>query len=256
MNRLTQTAFVLLATSALFACGPRQEASENATDMQADAGGNMAAADPSNPFVDAEMRMNDKMMAALGSDVGQNWAVKMIEHHQGAVDMSRIVLEHNPTAEVAKMARGGIDKQAKDISSIKVLVKAGAPDQASAELYRPAMMDMHGQMMAAKGTDVSDTFLRKMLAHHEGAVAMSDVALKKGVTGPMRAQIVRTRAENAKDAAMVESMLGGKSTMAENGSSTVAAGDAKPTPTTVSSGMPVPGTNTVEHVVVNEDRPE
>jgi len=249
MNRLTHTALVLLATGSLVACGPSQEANQAAADDNAEATGSIAA----NPFAAAEKQMSAKMMAAVGSDVGQNWAVKMIEHHQGAIDMSRIMLEHDPTADVAKMARDGIGKQARDIDAIKALLKGGAPDQASAELFRPAMMDMDRHMMAAKGADVSDTFLRKMLEHHKGAVAMSDVALNNGVTGAMRAQIEKTRAENAREAAMVEGMLGGRSMTKANSSSATAAGADQPASTIVSSGMPVPGTNTPEHVVVNED---
>ncbi len=51
--------------------------------------------------------------------------------------------------------------------------------------------------MAATGADLSETYLRKMLAHHQGAVAMSDIALANGATGAVRAQIEKTRAESA-----------------------------------------------------------
>lgn len=188
-----------------------------ACSARTDTGNNSAAANAatteatsSNPFADAEQKMNQAMMSAVGSDVGDSWAKKMIEHHQGAIDMSEIVLAQNPKADVAQMAREAIDKQKKDIADIKMLLKAGAPDQKSADLYRPAMTDMQQKMQAALGADASETYLRKMLEHHKGAVAMSDVALQNGVTGALRAQVKKTSDENQKDAEMTEAMLRGE----------------------------------------------
>ncbi|QDM41962.1 DUF305 domain-containing protein [Altererythrobacter sp. TH136] len=147
--------------------------------------------------------------------------------------MSQIMLEQNPNPDVEKMAREGIAKQQKDIEDIRKLTKDGTPDQKSADLYRPAMMDMHEKMMAAKGADASETFMRKMLEHHRGAVAMSDVALQNGVTGALRQQIQKTMDENQKEAEMVEAMLAGKShaeAMAASGAKSAAQMKAEPAP--------------------------
>ena len=215
----------------LSACGSGGEGTQN--EVAASNGMNAMAADPSNPFAQSEMQMNERMMAAVGTDAGDSWAKKMIEHHQGAIDMSRIVLEQNPSADVAMMARETIEKQQKDIGDIRKLLKDGAPNQQSAELYRPAMMQMHEKMMAAKGADVSETFMRKMLEHHKGAVAMSDVALQNGVSGALREQVQKTRDENQKDAKMIEAMLGGQSheqAMAASGAKSAEQAKAEPAP--------------------------
>lgn len=202
---------LLLGTAMSAACGGNvgdQTASNEvvvADNMPANEGMAMTG-----PFAEAEMRMNEQMMAAVGSDAGQNWLKKMIVHHQGAIDMSRVVLEQNPTADVARMARETITKQGKEIEDLRKLVQEGAPDQRSAELYRPAMMDMHDKMMAASGSNISETYMRKMLEHHRGAVAMSDVALANGVTGAIRDKVQKTRSEQQKEIAMVEAMLRGE----------------------------------------------
>lgn len=210
MNIWTRTAATLLATASLTACGSSPNAAGNTEgDVAANAAG-AGTAVATNPFVDAEKQMRDAMMAAAGSNAGQTWALKMIAHHQGAIAMSKIVLDHNPTADVAQMARDDINKQTKDAGSIRKLLNGGDTEQKSTALYRPAMMDMEKAMMAASGATVSETYLRKMLAHHKGAVAMSDAALANGVSGAMKAQIEKTKAENQKDAAMVESMLSGR----------------------------------------------
>lgn len=242
MNKMTTFTALLMATAALAACGSQADnqvaANEPAMDANMAAGNSMQM---SGPFAEAEMRMDEQMMAAVGSDVGQNWLKKMIVHHQGAIDMSRIVLDQNPTADVAKMARETIAKQGKEIEDLQKLVQEGAPDQRSAELYRPAMMDMHQKMMAASGADVSQTYMRKMLEHHKGAVAMSDVALANGVTGTLRSQIQKTRADQQKEIAMVEAMLRGEpmqSAMQQSGAKTAAQAKAEPAPADTAKAEP------------------
>lgn len=191
----------------LTACGFNEEATQNnaaANDM------NAMMADPNNPFAQSEMAMDQAINAAVGMNAADTWVRKMIEHHKGAVAMSRIALAQRPSADAAMMAQQTIDKQTKEIVDLEKLVATGNPDAASGELYRAATMQMHEAMMSAKGADISETYLRKMLAHHQGAVAMSDVALANGATGAVRAQIEKTKADQQKEVAMVEAMLRGE----------------------------------------------
>lgn len=242
---------MLLATVALAACGSNESAERNAA-AEANASADMnASSAQSNPFPDAEEKMNQAMISAVGTDVGDNWAKKMIVHHQGAIDMSEVALQQNPTPDVAEMARMTIEKNRKDIGDIQKLVKSGSPDQQSAELYRPSMMDMKQKMDAATGADVNELFMRKMLEHHRGAVAMSDVALQNGVSGALRQHVQKTRSENEKDAKMVEAMLRGETmqhAMAASGAKSAEqakaerarAGKAKAEPRTAAKTAPKP----------------
>lgn len=239
MTRISRNALAVALAGALAACGGGAENDAN----QSAAGSEEAnmAAEAFNPFADAEQRMSQAMMSEMGSDAGQNWAKKMIAHHQGAIDMSEIVLQQNPKPDVAKMAQGTIEKQRKDIEDIRKLVKEGAPDQRSAELYRPAMMDMHQKMQAATGADVSETYLRKMLEHHRGAVTMSDVALQNGVSGALREQVQKTRGENQKEAEMVEAMLRGETmqrAMEQSGTKSAEEAKAEPAPAEKAAAAP------------------
>jgi len=237
MKHPTRTTLALLGTAALAACGSNRNADQNASaEMSANAAMNASTAAAGNPYADAMMQMDQKMMAAVGVDVGDNWVRKMIEHHQGAVDMSRIVLRQNPTTEVATMAQETIDKQSREIDDLRKLIKNGAPDRKSAELFRPAMMDMTAAMSAAKGSNSSQTYLLKMLAHHHGAIAMSDIALRNGVSGAIKAQVEKTKASQEKDSAMIESMLSGKP-MDRNARDTNMSGDM--------SGMDMNGMNSM-----------
>jgi uncharacterized protein (DUF305 family) len=205
-----RTALALVLAGGLAACGGG-ESNNQAAEPTAIAEATNTSADASNPFAQSERTMNDAMMAAVGTDAGDTWAKKIVPHHQGAIDMSEIVLQQNPTADVGKMAQMTIEKQTKDIEDIRKLFKDGAPNQQTVELYRQAMMGMHQKMQAATGANASETFMRKMLEHHRGGVAMSDIALKSGVSGALREQIQKTREDQQKDAEMVEAMLQGQS---------------------------------------------
>lgn len=234
---LNITRRLLLAVSPLVlvaACsGGDNSQNMNASDVEATGDASLNSGDASDAFAGAEQKMNDAMMAAIGSDAGDNWAKKMIAHHQGAIDMSQAVLDQNPKPDVAQMARDAIAKQQKDIADIQKLLKNGAPDQKSADLYKPAMMEMQQKMQAASGADPSETFMRKMLEHHKGAVAMSDIALKNGVSGALREQVQKTRDDNKKDADMTEAMLRGESmshAMADSGAKSAEQAKKEPAP--------------------------
>ena len=204
--RVTMSALALISTLAV--CGKQDEAQAEVVSMENDM--TTMAANPNNPFAQSEMAMDKAMMAAVGVNAADSWVRKMIEHHRGAVEMSRIVLTQRPTADVAKMAQMTIEMQGKEIVDLETMVATGNPAPASAELYRSAGMQMHNAMMAASGANISETFLRKMLAHHQGALAMSDVALANGAAGAVSAQIVTTKTTQQKEVAMVEAMLRGE----------------------------------------------
>lgn len=234
MTKLTGIAALALLAS-LSACGSAdQTAEDTATD---------AAMTMDGPYAESEMVMDKAMKDAIGVDAADTWVKKMIAHHEGAIDMSRIVLGLEPTADVAKMAQMTIDKQGAEIEALKALARIGASDPASATLYDAAMTEMHSDMMAASGATPSETYLTKMLAHHRGAVAMSDIALANGASGAVRAQIEETRAEQLKEVGMVEAMLRGEpiAMQAPATSDTVpAAPIAKPAAPKAAAAKPAP----------------
>lgn len=235
MMKLTGIGALALLAS-LSACGSPEQPTEDtapAAEMTMD-----------GPYAESEMAMDKAMKAAVGVDAADSWVKKMIAHHEGAIDMSRIVLGLEPTADVAKMAQMTIENQGAEIEVLKALARDGAADPESANLYEAAMTEMHSEMMAASGATPSETYLAKMLAHHRGAVAMSDIALANGATGAVRAQIEETRAEQLKEVAMAEAMLRGEpmSAPAQSGNTATApvpsAKAAGPKPS--ASAKPVP----------------
>ena len=240
---ISRTAAIAALMLCVAACG-RSGTANNQVSAETDV--NAMQPDASNVFADAEQKMSQAMMAAIGPTAGDTWVRMMIAHHQGAIDMSRIALQQNLPADVAKMAQEIIDKQQKEVADLQKLVRQGTPDPKTMDLYHPAMQQMDDAMRNATGADIAETFMRKMLEHHKGGVALSDIALKNGVTGAVRAQVQKTRADQQKDAGMVEAMLQGKPMQQAKQEESGSKGETSAA--NASKGMPVPGTKTPEHV--------
>lgn len=214
MKKVLSTTATCTLALLLAACGGsdgEQNASNNMAMNEAASHDMNMMANADNPFHQSEMGMSERMMSAVGADVGDTWVRKMIEHHQGAIDMSRIMLEQSPPEDVAKMAQDTITKQEREIADLRKLVKDGSSNPQSAGPYKAAEKQMHDAMMAAKGSNVAEMFMRKMLEHHKGGVALSDAALSNGVTGAVRSHAQKTKDGQQKEADMVEAMLGGQS---------------------------------------------
>lgn len=70
---------------------------------------------------------NDKMHKEMGVDFSGDPDVDfvrgMIPHHQGAIDMARVVLAHGKDPELRKLAEGVITEQQKEIAFMREWLK-------------------------------------------------------------------------------------------------------------------------------------
>lgn len=84
-----------------------------------------AAAD--TPATQAYKAANDKMHKEMGisfsGDADVDFARGMIPHHQGAVDMAKVVLAHGKDPELRKLAEGVITEQQKEIAFLRDWLK-------------------------------------------------------------------------------------------------------------------------------------
>ncbi|MFY7853996.1 DUF305 domain-containing protein [Sphingomonas hominis] len=76
-----------------------------------------------NPYGQAEMDMHQKMMAARQGDAAEMWTRKMIEHHRGAIAMSRVAVREATDADTKRMAQMTITKQEKDIAELQAWLR-------------------------------------------------------------------------------------------------------------------------------------
>ena len=126
--QLALASLVVVLTAS--ACGAEQDRAAQApaetnkkTEMGAETGMKAEAkADPSSPYMASEMDMHDKMTAAKGADAAETWTRKMIEHHKGALTMSKVALKETDDAMVRDMAQKTIEMQTKDIADLQKLL--------------------------------------------------------------------------------------------------------------------------------------
>lgn len=71
-------------------------------------------------FEAANAKMHAAMAAPFSGDADRDFATGMIPHHQGAIDMARIVLEHGQDPMLKALARDVIDAQSKEIAVLQV----------------------------------------------------------------------------------------------------------------------------------------
>lgn len=114
----------------------------------------------------------------------------MIVHHRQALEMAALVPDRGADGQVKGLASRIADAQGPEIEMMDAWLKkhdkppvppaehgghgghAGMPGMAT-----PEQMD---QLKAAKGAEFDKLFLRLMIAHHQGALAMADVVRTKG----------------------------------------------------------------------------
>ncbi len=130
--------------------------------------------------MDAMMQRTNALQMTGDPDV--DFANMMIEHHQGAIDMSEVEIKSGTDAQMKTMAEKIIAAQKTEISQMRDFVKAhpAVPAQQHT-MAGGGMQAMHDQMksMSMSG-NVDQDFASMMIAHHQGAVTMAQEELTKG----------------------------------------------------------------------------
>jgi len=160
------------AVVALTACGT---AAEKATDTR-DHGGHASSA-PS-----------DAQAAAHNSD-DVMFAQMMIPHHQQAVELAALVPDRSTNAELIDLAAAIAAQQQPEIDTMAgLLAQWGVNPDDSPHSGDHGGMTMQGmvddatmvQLQGLKNTAFDELWLKSMIAHHQGAVAMAGAEISDG----------------------------------------------------------------------------
>ncbi len=124
--------------------------------------------------------------ARLTNSISRNFIVQMVPHHRAAIAMSENVLQYTSCIPLRKIASDIIAAQTKSISDMQHALESCQMQTNSCQdlrLYqrevRIIMNTMFADMNAAQASNnISDTFMHEMIPHHEGAVRMSENALR------------------------------------------------------------------------------
>ena len=73
--------------------------------------------------------------------------------------------------------------------------------------FHPAEKKMHHEMKAAEGDSIDETWVRKMIAHHQGGIEMSQVVLETGSDPKVREMAEKTIREQTEDIGKLEQLL-------------------------------------------------
>ena len=123
---------------------------------------------------------------SLTDSISHNFIVQMIPHHRAAIEMSRNLLQYTTFVPLQNIACRIIEEQTRSIAQMEA-----ALDQCSElenteqerSLYRrrteQIMQGMFARMKnACSVNDINISFMREMIPHHQGAIQMSENALR------------------------------------------------------------------------------
>lgn len=125
--------------------------------------------------------------------------------------MSDILLSLGGDPQVLEKARMTADMQRREIAELETLLGSGSQAAAGGtNPYAEAVAEMHQQMMAAGGGNPSELWLSKMIAHHRGGVAMSNVLFELGGDPQILEEARMTAQKQEQEAQELERMLSGE----------------------------------------------
>jgi uncharacterized protein (DUF305 family) len=136
--------------------------------------------------------MGSAAMTALEKASGKTfdiyWLSQMIEHHNGAVEMAKAILKNGKDTRVKKAAGSIIADQSREVKQMTEWLKKWyntTPDKKQMGLMKqdmePMMLASQGGMAGMVMGNPDKNFLEGMIPHHQGAVDMGKLAMKKAL---------------------------------------------------------------------------
>lgn len=128
----------------------------------------------------------ERGLAAPGRATDREFIAAMIPHHQGAIAMARVATRRAEHPEIRRLAQSIISAQEREIRELRLVHRdlfGGEPGSARPQLLGLSMSEAgmaHDTAMLETARPFDRAFIDMMIPHHEGAVRMAKVVLKRG----------------------------------------------------------------------------
>ena len=156
--------------------------------------------------------MMDKMKEIkMTGDFDIDFASMMIEHHQGAIDMSEAELKSGTDEKMKAMAQNIITMQKEEQGKLNAIIKNNKPmkmNMGQGDALNKAMDDMKTKMgdMKMNGNPDKD-FAVLMIIHHAGATRMAKDELSYGMKAGLKQMATKMIADQTKEIMEFKSWL-------------------------------------------------
>ncbi|SFI60634.1 Uncharacterized conserved protein, DUF305 family [Kaistella treverensis] len=126
--------------------------------------------------------MDDMHSGKPTGNIDADFANMMIAHHQGAVDMSQLLLEKGTDPELKKFAQKVIADQNTEIALMKKYAAKAANFPENKEFEQALNQSMAAMMNSDTKVynDIDKDYAAQMIPHHQSAVDMAKVYQKFG----------------------------------------------------------------------------
>ncbi|MHA6508344.1 DUF305 domain-containing protein [Tessaracoccus sp. Y1736] len=179
-KRITATLAGLVLTATLAACADQSATPPAATTSPT---GTTTALGTASASASSDV-------AADHNDQDTTFAQMMIIHHEGAIEMSQLAIERAETPEVVALAERIAEAQGPEIDEMTAWLSTwgedvspddhGGMDMGGMDMDGMSQEEMMAQLDALSGAEFDLTFLEAMIAHHEGAIEMSEQQVAEG----------------------------------------------------------------------------
>jgi len=134
----------------------------------------------------------DMEQALRNGDPDHDFVTMMIPHHQGAIDMAKVLLLYGKNAELRNLGKGIITAQENEIKIMQEWLRKYKPEkplksEPFAALMEKADITMHsGMEQSQRNGDPDHDFVTMMIPHHQGAIDMAQALLMYGKNPELR----------------------------------------------------------------------
>ncbi|BBY27380.1 DUF305 domain-containing protein [Mycolicibacterium sediminis] len=154
---------------------------------------------------------------AAFNDADVTFAKDMIPHHEQAVEMSALVPDRSSDPAVVELAAAISKAQEPEVGQMQAFLKEWTgSSETGHEGHDMGAMNMQGMVDGAtmeklktlKGADFDTLWLRSMIGHHEGAIAMAKTEIADGADADAKKLAESIVDAQQSEIAQMKSMLG------------------------------------------------